>query len=340
MALNTMMALQKMREAGFIFDSAKDFITPKNMDRLAMDAAPMLTAPNAGVPYVMTAYVDPTVVEVLTAPTNSREIFSEVKKGDWTTPTAIFRAVEPTGTTVAYTDYGKGGTADVNVVFPERQNFLAQTHIRYGEHETAVAGKAMLNLAALKQRSAAGIIDIDMNKFNLLGVKGKEIYGLLNEPNLPASLTPKVVSGKTKWEDKSTVEIYNDILRMAADIYKNSRGLVNAASDFVFAASPEIMVRLSVATDFNVSVEDMLNKYFTNISFVPLPELADLTSGNMVMLIARSVAGEKTGEFGFSEKMRAFALEYHSSYYEQKFAFGSYGFILYRPYAIASMTGV
>lgn len=139
-------AMQKMREKGFVFDGAKAFITASNIDRIAQDAA-LVTAPNAGVPAVMTTYIDPAVVEILTAPTNAREIFGETKKGDWTDTHAIFKAVEPTGESTPYTDYGNGAMADVNVTYPVRENYIAQTHIRYGEREMAVSGRAMINLA-------------------------------------------------------------------------------------------------------------------------------------------------------------------------------------------------
>lgn len=340
MVMSRQEALRTMRDNGFIFDGARDFITDDNIDRLAMDAAPMLTAPNSGVPFVFTAYVDPNIVEVLTAPTNSREIFGETKKGDWTTPSAIFKAVELTGTTTQYTDYGKGGMADVNVIYPERQNYVAETNIKYGMRELDTYGKAAINLAREKQRSASNIINIDTNKINLLGVENQAIYGLLNEPNLPDTLTPATVNGSvTKWEGKTTAEIFNDILSIAAELFTNSQGYVNENSRLVFVTPPNVNVYLGKATDFNVSVYDMMKRYFKNIRFVTLPELAT-TAGNMVMLIAEDVMGNKTGEYGFSEKMRALPLVQQSSYWEQKFAFGSYGFILHYPYAIATMTGV
>lgn len=333
-------ALQAMRSAGIIFDNAQNLITKANIDKLAMDAAPLMTAPNAGVPYVMTAYVDPAIIPVLTAPRNSREIFGEVKKGDWTTPSAIFKTIEMTGKTEEYTDYGNGGMADVNANYPERENYVAQTHIRYGARELDTYGKAALDLASLKQQSAANIIDTDANKFNLLGVEGKDIYGLLNEPNLPATLTPATVNTDvTKWEDKTTKDIFNDILALAAELFANSQGYLNAKSDLVFVCPPAVDVLLGKATDYNVSVMDMMTKYFKNIRFVSLPEMAT-EGGNMVMLLGTSILGNKVGEYGYSEKMRAFPLIQKSSSWEQKFAFGSYGFICYYPYAIASMTGV
>ena len=337
--MNEREAMLKMRDKGIIFNDAKALITPENMSRIARDAA-LVTGVNAGVPAVMTTYVDPMIVEILTAPTNAREIFGEVKKGDWTDSHAVFKAIEPTGESTPYTDYGNGAMADVNVTYPVRENYIAQTHIRYGEREMAVSGRAAINLASEKQRSAATIINREQNKFYLLGVEGKSIYGLLNDPNLPEALTPATVNtSDTLWEDKTTQQIYDDILAMASALFKNAQGLIDEKSDLVLAVPPTVSVLLGKATDFNVSVKDMLTKYFDNISFVTLPELA-ASSGNTVMLIARSVQGQPTAQLAYSEKMRAFQLIPNTSSWEQKFAFGTYGCILYRPFAVASMTGV
>ena len=337
--MNEREAMLKMRDKGIIFNDAKALITPENMSRIARDAA-LVTGVNAGVPAVMTTYVDPMIVEILTAPTNAREIFGEVKKGDWTDSHAVFKAIEPTGESTPYTDYGNGAMADVNVTYPVRENYIAQTHIRYGEREMAVSGRAAINLASEKQRSAATIINREQNKFYLLGVEGKSIYGLMNDPNLPEALTPATVNtSDTLWEDKTTQQIYDDILAMASALFKNSQGLIDEKSDLVLAVPPTVSVLLGKATDFNVSVKDMLTKYFDNISFVTLPELA-ASSGNTVMLIARSVQGQPTAQLAYSEKMRAFQLVPNTSSWEQKFAFGTYGCILYRPFAVASMTGV
>ena len=337
--MNEREAMLKMRDKGIIFNSAKALITPENMNRIARDAA-LVTGVNAGVPAVMTTYVDPMIVEILTAPTNAREIFGEVKKGDWTDSHAVFKAIEPTGESTPYTDYGNGAMADVNVTYPVRENYIAQTHIRYGEREMAVSGRAAINLASEKQRSAATIINREQNKFYLLGVEGKSIYGLLNDPNLPEALTPATVNtSDTLWEDKTTQQIYDDILAMASALFKNSQGLIDEKSDLVLAVPPTVSVLLGKATDFNVSVKDMLTKYFDNIKFVTLPELA-ASRGNTVILIARSVQGQPTAQLAYSEKMRAFQLIPNTSSWEQKFAFGTYGCILYRPFAVASMTGV
>lgn len=337
--MNEREALQKMRDRGFVFDSAKGLITDANRDRIARDAA-MVTAPNSGVPAVLTTYVDPAVVEILQAPKKAREIFGETKKGDWTTTGTLFKAVEQVGETTPYTDYGNGATADINVTYPYRQNYLAQTHIRYGDQETAISSKATVDLVSEKQRSAATTIDIATNRFYLYGVEGREIYGLLNEPNLPAAITPAVVNGTvTRWAQKSTKEIYDDVLLLASELFTNSQGNIDQTADLVLVVSPATAVLLGKATDFNVSVQDMLKKYFTRLTIVTLPEMA-ADSGDSIMLIARTVNGAPTAEFGFSEKMRAMRLVAHTSYYDQKYIFGTYGAIVYRPFAIATMAGI
>ena len=331
-------AFSAMREKGFIFDSAKDFIRPETIDRLANDA--MITLPNAGVPSIFTSYVDPQVVRILTAPTNARLIFGETRKGDWTTSSAIFKAIENTGETAPYADFSNAATADVNVVYPERDNYVYQTTVRYGELEMATMGKAAINLAAEKQRSAATILDIDANKFYLLGVAGKRIYGLLNDPNLPADISPATVrSTVTLWSAKTTNEIYDDIIAIFSKLAEHSNGRISIDADLVLAMPPAIMVLLGKTTEFGISVLDMVKKYFRNISFVVLPELKSGDT-NTVFMAARTVDGYPVAQLAYSEKMRAFQLIPEGSSYKQKFSAGTFGAVVLRPFAIQMMSGV
>lgn len=331
-----------MREKGFVFDDHYKIrgimANDADIERLAYDAA-MITEPNSGVPVEFTSYLDPRVIEILTGPRNSREIFAEVKKGDWTTSYARFEVDEITGAVEAYTDYGNAGMADVNPTYPVRQQYVFQTNIRYGDRELDYAAKARLQLAARKQRAAATTIDIAQNKYNLLGVENMEIYGLLNEPNRPPSIIPGTGKGGSTWNLKTTKEIYADYLLLFQNLAKNSLGHIRNDSDLILVTSPSSAVELGKATDYNVSVMDMIKRYTPNIKFAQLPEMENFDS-NTVLLICRSINGEPTGEFGFSEKMRAMRLVPETSSFKQKFVGTSYGCILYRPFAVASMTGV
>lgn len=330
--------MDKLKAAGITFDGARYFITDKNRDLLAQDAA--VTPPNAGVPAVFTSYVDTKAIEVLLAPWNATKIFPEVKKGDWTTEYAVFRTLEAVGTVTPYTDFGNGAASDVNVGFPTRQQYVGQTTIKYGDREQAVTSRAMVDLVSAKQQSAAKVIRTAQNKIYLNGIEGMSIYGLINDPNIPAALTPASVDGVTAWSGKTTRQIYDDILSLYKQVITASKGQLDQNSEYVLALSPTASVELGKATDYNVSVQDMILQYAKNTTTVVLPELESATAGDSVMLIATSVAGFPTAELAFGEKMRAMRIVPFSSYYEQKLAFSSYGCVLYYPFAVAKMTGV
>lgn len=335
--------LDVMKQYGIIFDTGspiRGILANDSIDQLANDAA-MVTAANSGVPVEFTSYIDPMVIPILTATRGAREIFGEAKKGDWTTSYARFQTSEITGEVEAYTDYGQGGASDVNPTFPVRTQYIYQTNIRYGDREVDVASRARLQLAADKQRAAATVIDIASNKFALYGVAGLEIYGLLNDPNLPPAITPLPnADNKTLWTDKSTKEIYEDVLYLFGKMADRGAGHIDANTELVLATSPATQVQLGKATDFNISARQMLETYFPRIRFVALPELATATSGTSILLVAPTIEGLPTAQIGFSEKFRAMRLIPESSSFHQKFVGSSYGTIIYRPFAIGKMTGV
>lgn len=335
--------LDVMKQYGIVFDTGapiRGILANDSIDQLANDAA-MVTAANSGVPVEFTSYIDPMVIPILTATHGAREIFGEAKKGDWTTSYARFQTSEITGEVEAYTDYGQGGASDVNPTFPVRTQYIYQTNIRYGDREVDVASRARLQLAADKQRAAATVIDIASNKFALYGVAGLEIYGLLNDPNLPDSLAPLPnAADKTAWDEKSTKEIYEDVLYLFSKMADRGAGHIDANTELVLATSPATQVQLGKATDFNISARQMLETYFPKIRFVALPELATATSGNSILLVAPTIEGLPTAQIGFSEKFRAMRLIPESSSFHQKFVGSSYGTIIYRPFAIGKMTGV
>jgi hypothetical protein len=329
------LTLDQAKQYGFSFPGARAWYDPANVGRLAQDAA-MVTTPNTTVPVEMLAYIDPRVVEIMSAPRRARELFNETKKGDWTTPYAKWRIDEIVGRSQAYSDWAQNGVSDVNSEWRVRPQYVFQTVIAYGDMETAMSGAAMIDFAAAKQRAAATILDIDANKFYLLGVSGKEIYGIFNDPDLP----PSVAVPGGAWSAKTTKQIYDDIRGLFAQLVEQSAGLVDQSMPLILALSPAMSVFLGSASDFNVSVLDMLNKYFSNLRVVTLPELASLSAGETAFMIAPEVAGMETGDLGFGEKVRAGRIVPKLSSLEQKWISSTYGGIVRVPFAFASMTGM
>jgi hypothetical protein len=334
--------LEQAKKYGFTFPEARGWYDPGKTAQLAQDAA-LVTLPNSTVPVELLAYIDPRVIEILTAPRRAREIFSETRKGNWTTAYQKWRTDEVVGRTQAYSDFAQNGVADVNSNWKAREQYLFQTVIQYGDLETAVAGAAMIDFAAAKQRAAATVINIDANRFYLLGVAGKEIYGILNDPDLPSAIVAAANgtgSVTTHWSGKTTQQIYEDVLALFSELVSQSAGLIDNSTPLILVLSPATSVFLGAATDFNVSVLDMLNKYFSSLKIVTLPELASLTAGNTAFLIAPEIAGMPTGELGYGEKVLAGRVVPELSALKQKYVSSTYGGLVLIPFAFAPMTGM
>lgn len=314
-------------------------LIPNNYAQIAMDAA-LVTSPNTTVPVQLLSYWDPKAIVVLTSKRSAAEIFPEVKKGSFASQQIYFRRLEHTGGTKPYSDFSESGMAGANYNFPHRDVFRFQTHIIVGDLEAEMSGEAQINLVADKQRAAANAVAIDANRYFLYGVAGRDIFGILNEPGLLPAIAPLTVNtDKTKWTDKNTQQRYNDILELFKELANQLGGLVDQTSNITLAVSPEINVMLGAATDFNVSVMDMLNKFFGNLRIVIVPELNAEGEQTMFMLVDE-VMGQRTGECIAPEKFRNYQPYRRHSSLSQKVASATAGAVVYNPAAIAAMTGM
>ena len=334
-------SLADVAKKGFVFGESKGWLTDV---KLAQDAA-LTTSPNTTVPAFLLQYVSPDVIEILTAKRAATRVFDEKKVGDWTTANYQYAAVENVGSTYAYADYGDGPSSGINNEWNIRDQYIYQTNITYGDREVDMSATAKIDLIAAKQRAAAEAIAIDSNKFYLQGVAGKRIYGLLNDPNLPAAISPNTVSSAVTWASKLALEnggtaaIYGDVLKMFSALQGQMGGLIDENTPMKLLVSPGCAVNLMAATDFNVSVIDMLKKAMPNLTIETVPECAT-ASGNIAMLIVPEIMGQQTGELAFGEKIRQGRLVADLSSYRQKFAASTYGFIMRMPAAFAVMSGI
>lgn len=297
---------------------------------IAMDASPLVTSPNAGVPSLLTTYVDPKVIAVLVEPMKMAQAFSEVKKGDWTTNSAMFPMVESVGETSTYGDFNENAMSDVNVNYPSRQPYQYQTIIRIGEREMAIAGQARIDWVSQKQISAALALNKFQNKTYVYGVSGLQNYGMINDPGLLPSITD------TSWAAKDGQGVYDSLQKLFVQLVQQGGGLIDREESMTLLLSPAMDAQLTKTNQYNVNVSDQLKKNFPNLKVVTVPEYAT-SAGELVQLVVDSYEGQPTAELGFTEKMRVHPLVQMKSGFEQKRSQGSYGAIIYRPLFIASM---
>jgi hypothetical protein len=325
---------QLERDAGIVFmGGGKKLMDDKIAAALAMDAQPGLsTVGNSGIPAWMLNYVDPNMIEIILQPTKAAEVFGEMKKGDWTTETATFMTVEPTGEVSSYGDYNNNGVSGVNVNFPQRQSYHYQVFTRWGEREVARAGEAKIDYVARVNEASINALNRFQNKTYLFGVKGLQNYGVLNDPSLPATTT----AAKT-WANSTGEEVYESIRKLFQTLLKQTGGKIDMNTPLLLVCSPTASVDLTKTNQYNVNVIDQLKKNFPNLRVETIPEYS-ATSGETVQLIVEELDGQRTLECGFTEKMRAHNMVLEASSIKQKKSQGTWGAIIYRPFCIATMT--
>lgn len=325
--------------------------------KMAYDALPTLsTEANSAIPAFMVTIVDPETYEILFAPIKVAEALGgEVQRGSWTTVAAMFPVVEATGEVSSYDDYSNSGVSGMNMNFPQRQPYLFQTVINYGELEVARASEARVNIVAEKEKAAASNLNRFANYTYAFGVQGLENYGTTNDPNLSASLTPALKAyGGTSWFYQGVVratanEIFTDIQSIVSQLITQGNGQIDTQTPMTAVFSALVDNALTTTNAFNVTVSDLLKKNYPNLKLVSgvqqygaktLLNSQGLAGGNLFQIIAERVAAQRTGMCAYNEKMRAHPIVREMSAYRQKKTSGTYGAIWRMPFAASSMLGV
>ena len=305
---------------------------------MAMDVqSELVTVTNAGIPWFLANWLDPKVIPILVSPMMAAVIAGEAMKGDWLTETAMFLTAEAVGETSAYGDYSQSGSSNVNVNYPQRQNFLFQSFLQYGQREVGRMGLAKLDWVSQQQSANALTLMKALNFMYFFGVANLENYGLLNDPSLPPAITPTF-----SWLTSSSATantIYADVVRLFIQIQAQSQGTVQVDAKMTLALSPQNATTLKNVTLYNTnSVEMLLKQNFPNIRIETAVQYTT-ASGQLVQLIVDEVEGQKTLEASFSTKLMAHNMVVDTSSWRQKRTSGGYGTIIYRPMFIAQMLG-
>lgn len=315
---------------------------------VAMDAAfPLITNANSGIPAMLSTYIDPKLIEVLVAPMKAAEAAGgEKKTGDWTLRTSMFPVIESTGEATSYGDYNESGMSGANFQFPQRQSYHYQTITQWGERELADAGLAKIDWAARLNIASALTLNKYQNKTYLFGVSGLQNYGMLNDPALPADLTPNTkTAGGTAWIlpngtiNATAVEVQRDISKMFFTLQATTNGLLETTDKIVLIMSPQSSVALTITDQFNVNVADILKKTYPNLEVRTVPEYAT-AGGQKVQMVIEEYEGQRTWDCSFTEKMRAHPIIQALSSFKQKKSAGTWGTVIYRPLFIQGLIGV
>lgn len=338
--------MAELHRIGFVMENARGMI-PNDLlasDSIAMDAQPTLsTTASGGIPAFMNAWVDPNLIKVAFSPMRGAELMGEVKKGDWVTKTALFPMIETTGEVSSYGDWNNNGQVSLNPTFPDRQSYHYQVFTTWGEQELDLAGNAKLQwVASLREASS-----LKLNKFQnqtyFFGINGLRLYGYLNDPRLPAAITPLVKAARgTSWDSATPEERQDDVIELINRLRTQTAGLVDTETPMVCGLSPTRMGLLTRRNSFGMSASSLLKDTYPNLRFVQAVEYGDAAGSatQTMQIMAETVGAQKTAETAFTEKLRTHAIVTESSAWKQKMSQGTWGAIIYMPAGVATMTGL
>ena len=354
-----MLNLDQLKAKGIYVEGAKgvmayDTVNGKiktnfSKTALAMDSA-LQTTPNVGYPASFFQYIDPQIVEILFGVTNANRIAPEVKQGTWADEFYTYTTEEAIGDVTAYSDRTENVTSEVNYEFQTREQARFETIIQYGNLETDKANQAKIALASRKQIAGANIIARKQNQFYLFGVSGLINYGLLNDPNLNASINPNSItiggSTYTTWADKVAHDtasagnhVFNDVLKLWSELSAKNGGNIDQNERIILAVSNAVVSYLSAPNQFGLTAMQMIKDNFPNLEVVQLPELST-NAGEQIKMIVPSLYGVDTVNLVYSDKFRALQVVQTVSGFKQKLVGTSYGAVVKRSSLIATMTGV
>lgn len=363
--------------AGFLASKrmleAKGIVLPRTMKRfltvdekesginlMAMDAinglpGPLSTDPNAALPWMLTSTIDPEIIRILFSPLEFADILGERKAGTWTDQTWFFPYVESTGEVSSYDDYVNNGRAGANFNFPQLQSYLFQTILQYGDLQVDRAGLAKINWVSELGLAAADLLNRYQNLTYAFGVAGLQNYGILNNPNLSAALTPATKAwGGTGWFNAGSPaatanEVYNDVVALVTQLVSQTNGTLDIKSPMTLAMSPQSEIAMTFANSFGVSVADLLKKGYPALEVKTAPQYGQQTTtnpqgystaGNFVQLIAKSLMRQTVVYCAYNEKLRAHKIVPELSSFKQKQTSGSWGAPLRTPAGVSSMLGI
>ena len=322
---------------------------------MALDAQPsIVTTANAGIPSMLTTFIDPDALRILQSPNQAADIFGEENKGSWTDTNGQFPVIENTGTVTAYGDYNNSGRSDINTTWEQREFFLFQSIIGYGDLETARAALGKINLVSEKQMAMSKAITKYKNRSYFLGVAGLANYGLLNDPSLLPAIAPAIkAAGGSRWVNNSQIvatanEVFNDAQSLVLLVIKQAGGLIDTKSKFTLAMSPQSDGALMATNSFGKTALEMLGKAFPNMTVKTAVQYGALSASNvegnaageMMQLIADDVEGQDTGYCMTNATLRMGRIVPSLSAYEQKAMAGTGGALIRQPFGIATMVGL
>lgn len=271
--------------------------------------------------------------------------------GNWSDEEVIQGILERRGSVGLYGDLTASPLQDFEFAFEKRTVVRFEDGIKIGVLEKDRASRAGLDSTSTKRNTALRNLDIVRNAVGFRGYKDGDArtYGLLNDPNLPASASVATVDGKTTWQDKSVKEICDDIVDVMNDLVVSSGSNFDPfADESTLALSACRYQYLNKQNDFGRSAMVFIKENYPKCRVEIAPEFdgAFNTNENGFYLYAdRENQGDSTDSgLTFEQivpaKIKMLGIDNKSKYFDEHFSNATAGVMCKRPYNVIIRTGI
>lgn len=313
-------------------------------DKRVNDALPF-TQPNVGLPAgLLTQLSTETLLNILSERSAEKITGNRTRVLDWADEDFYLPLIERTGQTTPYSDFGQTRVVGLNTSFNRHGHYRFSAKLTIGNLEEEQLSKAKISAYELKTSAVMEALEVEANRTAFNGyidnTSGQYlVYGLLNNPNLPAFQA----SVKTI-DNMSYAEIMAFFGNAVAQLTSQTGNNINPNTKIKVAiASNKYAFLSSVITDFGYSVKEGIEKAFPNLEFISCFEFEKANNGqDVIYFIGESFAGgtEKTLDLGYSELFRQSNIVLGEEFRSQQISSGVVGAILYKPTFIVRYTNI
>lgn len=304
-----------------------------NSQVIAMDSytgGAALTAPNAGIPAMLSTFLSPKWIEFFTTPIRIAEAYEEKQFGDRVTTNIAIPVYELYGESSSYGDFNDNGMSNTNENYEYRQPYAYQTNIKIGEIAEERAAAAKFSLVERQIQATSGVLNKTQSSVYLYGVAGLKNYGTLNDPDL----LPSTVG--VNWATLDTLQLMNEFQKLFNQLVAQSKGIVQETDGLTLVLSPVMRAALLKPTEFGWTALSKIKEIYTGLKVVAVPEYST-DAGEVVQLSKDEYMGQPTIHLGFVDKLRTHAVEVKTSGFLQKRSQATIGAIIYYPILVANM---
>lgn len=337
------------RDAEFNNLNQKVFVAnDRQQAKMALDSAEF-SIPSNGVPSYLTTIWNQKPIKQILKTTPLRALTKDWQQGEFGTTDIKIPTVSFAGQDEIYTDLGGDGDSSVNYNWVPRQTITLQRTLKYGDMTQAQMALAKIEYVANLREGVASLINININNIGFLGYAGVQVYGLLNDPSLNATIAaPNGVSGSALWSKKTYNELYADVQSMFASIQAGGNGNIEVTAKCTLGVAPAVytyLVNTINALGTNTLFE-MLQKAFPQMTIVQVPNYQGTgdpigsTLPNKAQLIFDEVNGQPVAYNIFSNLYNSHGVVRLLSSFAEKVSYTVSGAFIALPFAVATISGI